>query len=80
MLNVPWPSIREAALPMNVMGVLAFKKGEHDVAEGWFRKAIESDPGLGESYTNLGSLKWAAGETEEAMKLFERGFILSPTD
>ncbi len=68
-----------AALPMNVMGVLAFKKGEHDVAEGWFRKAIESDPGLGESYTNLGSLKWAGGETEEAIKLFERGFILSPT-
>jgi tetratricopeptide (TPR) repeat protein len=64
---------------MNVMGVIAFKKGGHDVAEGWFRKAIESDPGFGESYTNLGSLKWAAGKTEEAMKLFERGFILSPT-
>ena len=67
------------ALAHNDLGVLAFKKGEHDVAEGWFRKAIESDPGFGESYTNLGSLKWAAGETEEAIKLFERGFILSPT-
>ena len=68
-----------AALPMNVRGVIAFKKGECDAAEGWFRKAIEADPGFGESYTNLGSLKWAAGDTEEAMNLFERGFILSPT-
>jgi GT2 family glycosyltransferase/glycosyltransferase involved in cell wall biosynthesis/Flp pilus assembly protein TadD len=68
-----------AALPMNVMGVIAFKKGECDAAEGWFRKAIEADPGFGESYTNLGSLKWAAGDTEEAMNLFEHGFILSPT-
>jgi GT2 family glycosyltransferase/radical SAM superfamily enzyme YgiQ (UPF0313 family)/Tfp pilus assembly protein PilF/cyclopropane fatty-acyl-phospholipid synthase-like methyltransferase len=69
----------QAALAINVLGVLAFKKGKRDVAEGYFRKAIELDPGLGESYTNLGSLRWAAGETEAAMKLFERGFILSPT-
>jgi tetratricopeptide (TPR) repeat protein len=69
----------QAGLPMNVMGVLAFKNGECDVAEGYFRKAVEFNPGLGESYTNLGSLKWAAGETEEALKLFEQGFILSPT-
>jgi O-antigen biosynthesis protein len=68
-----------AALPMNVMGVIAFKKGECNAAEGWFRKAIEADPGFGESYTNLGSQKWVAGDTEEAMNLFERGFILSPT-
>jgi GT2 family glycosyltransferase/Flp pilus assembly protein TadD/glycosyltransferase involved in cell wall biosynthesis len=67
-----------AALPMNVLGVLAFKKGEPEVAEEWFTKAIAADPGLGESYTNLGSMKWAAGKTDEALKLFERGFIFSP--
>ena len=67
------------ALAMNVMGVVAFKKGAHVVAEGLFKKAIESEPSFGESYTNLGSLKWAAGEQVEALELFERGFILSPT-
>ena len=67
------------ALAMNVMGVVAFKKGAHVVAEGLFKKAIESEPGFGESYTNLGSLKWAAGEQVEALETYERGFILSPT-
>lgn len=67
------------ALATNVLGVLAFKKGQQDAAENYFRKARELDPALGESYTNLGSIKWAAGKTEDALKLFERGFILSPT-
>ena len=66
-------------LALNVVGVVAYKNGEKDTAEGLFKKAIESDPGFGESYTNLGSLKWAAGEHIEALDLFERGFILSPT-
>jgi len=66
-------------LALNVMGVVAYKKGEQDTAEGIFKKAIDSNPGFGESYTNLGSLKWAAGKHIEALHLFERGFILSPT-
>ena len=66
-------------LALNVTGVVAYKKGDQDTAEGLFKKAIESDPGFGESYTNLGSLKWAAGEHIEVLDLFERGFILSPT-
>ena len=66
-------------LALNIMGVVAYKKGAKDTAEGLFKKAIESDPGFGESYTNLGSLKWAAGDRIEALDLFERGFILSPT-
>jgi O-antigen biosynthesis protein len=66
-------------LALNVMGVIAYKKGELYTAEGVFKKAIESDPSFGESYTNLGSLKWSSGENMEALDLFERAFILSPT-
>jgi GT2 family glycosyltransferase/Flp pilus assembly protein TadD len=66
-------------LALNVAGVVQFKKGEKVNAEGLFKKAMDSDPGFGESYTNLGSLQWAAGEHTEALNLFERGFILSPT-
>jgi GT2 family glycosyltransferase/tetratricopeptide (TPR) repeat protein len=66
-------------LALNVLGMVALRKGEQDIAEGLFRKAIESDPGYGEPYANLGSLKWAAGEQLEALALLERGFILSPT-
>ena len=39
----------------------------------------KSAPEFGESYTNLGALKWAAGMQAEALDLFERGFILAPT-
>lgn len=68
-----------SALALNVKGVLAFKRNDKAAAEAWFRRAIESDPCFGESYTNLGSLKWEAGEQKEALDAFERGFILSPT-
>ena len=48
-------------------------------AQDYFRKAITSDPGYGEPYTNLGIMKWAADQKEEALDCLERGFILSPT-
>jgi GT2 family glycosyltransferase/Tfp pilus assembly protein PilF len=67
------------ALALNVAGMVVSKKGERDNAEGLFKQAIDADPCFGESYTNLGSLHWAAGEHIEALNLFERGFILSPT-
>jgi tetratricopeptide (TPR) repeat protein len=66
-------------LALNILGVVAHKRGEQETAEALFKKAIESDTGFGESYTNLGSLKWAAGEDIEALNSLERGFILSPT-
>ncbi len=79
MLPMRLLSIHRWPLALNIAGVLAYKKGEKDTAEGLFKKAIDSDPGFGASYTNLGTLQWAAGEHTEALNLFERGFILSPT-
>jgi GT2 family glycosyltransferase/Flp pilus assembly protein TadD len=64
---------------MNVKGLTAFRQGDAGSAETWFKTAMETSPDIGESCTNLGSLKWAAGASEEALGWFERGFILSPT-
>ena len=63
---------------LNLKGILAYKKGEMGKAEEYLRRAIDVDPGFGEPYTNMGMLKWKAEQKEEAVDLFEKGFILSP--
>ena len=65
---------------LNLKGILEYKKGRHIIAERFFKKGIESDPGYGETYTNLGTMRWEAGNFSEGLNLFERGFILSPTN
>jgi FkbM family methyltransferase len=62
----------------NLKGLVAYKKGDRMAAEKFFTQAVEADPGYGEPYTNLGFLKWAAGQQEVALDLFEKGCILSP--
>jgi glycosyltransferase involved in cell wall biosynthesis/MoaA/NifB/PqqE/SkfB family radical SAM enzyme len=64
---------------LNLKGVLAHKQGNDGSAEDFLLKAIAADPGYGEPYTNVGLLKWAAGEHDEALDYLEKGFILSPT-
>jgi GT2 family glycosyltransferase/Flp pilus assembly protein TadD len=67
-----------SAAALNLSGMLEFKQGARTRAESFFHKAIEADPGYGEPYTNLGVLKWAAEQHEDALSLLERGFTLSP--
>ncbi len=67
-----------SAPALNLKGILAYRKGETENAEEQFLLALEADPGYGEPYTNLGMLKWLAGDQEGALDLFEKGFILSP--
>lgn len=57
----------------------AYKQENREVAENLLRQAIEAAPGYGKSYTNLGILKWASGQKDEALDYLEKGFILSPT-
>lgn len=64
---------------LNLKGTLAHRKGDEEAADRFFRKAMQVDPGFGETYTNLGALQWYSGEHTEAIDRFERGFILSPT-
>jgi len=66
------------ASALNLKGMLEYKREDKKTAEDYFNKAIEADPGYGEPYTNLGVMKWAAGDKEEGLGLLEKGFILSP--
>lgn len=67
-----------SAPALNLKGLLAYKQNDKPGAESFFAKAVEADPGYGEPYTNLGVLRWAADQKDDAFKLLERGFILSP--
>ena len=63
---------------LNLKGVLCYKRGDRPSAEAFFRRATEADPGFGEPYTNLGVMKWSAGDREGGLALLEQGFMLSP--
>jgi tetratricopeptide (TPR) repeat protein len=65
---------------LNLKGILAYRNNDRDSAEKYFKRAIASDRGYGEPYTNLGMLQLETKQPEEALKFFEKGFILSPTD
>jgi tetratricopeptide (TPR) repeat protein len=67
-----------SAPAMNLKGVLAYNQGDNHTAEDFFNKAVESDPGYGEPYTNLGAIRWDKKQ-DEALNLFEKGCILLPT-
>jgi tetratricopeptide (TPR) repeat protein len=61
---------------LNLKGMLVWEQGEN--AESFFENAIAADPGYSEPYTNLGTMKWNNGRKQEALNLFEKGFVLSP--
>ena len=68
-----------SAPALNLMGVLARRKDDNSVSEDFFNKAIASDPGYGQAYTNLGILAWETGCEDDALELLEKGFILAST-
>ena len=70
----------ESARALNLKGILAYRKEDSNSAEQFFKKSIASDPGAGEPYSNLATVKLAANQEAEAWKLLEKAFILNPTD
>jgi len=64
---------------LNLKGVLAFKADRKDMAQRFFRKAIDADPAYGEAYTNLGVLYWSIGQKDESFVHLKKAFNLSPT-
>lgn len=69
----------DSPVALNCKGVVAYNNGKNSTAEICFRDAIEKAPSYGISYTNLGLLLWNDEKQQEAVRLLERGFILSPT-
>jgi tetratricopeptide (TPR) repeat protein len=64
---------------LNLKGILSYRKGDKEEAQDYFQRAAAGDPGFGEPHTNLGVIRWEDNRQKEALQLFERGFILSPT-
>ncbi|MGA1826491.1 MAG: glycosyltransferase, partial [bacterium] len=67
-----------SAVALNLKGMVAYKQGRKNEAEDFFTRAIKLDPGYGEPYTNIGTMKWDIKQEREALNLFLKGFILSP--
>jgi tetratricopeptide (TPR) repeat protein len=68
------------AQALNLKGILAHGNADRHSAEKYFQRAIASDPGYGEPYTNLGMLYQEADRLQDALKFFEKAFRLTPTD
>jgi len=70
---------RQSPVALNLIGMKTYRQANHSEAERYFQKAIDSDPGFGEAYANLGAIQWSAKNHESAFALMEKAFILSPT-
>lgn len=70
---------------LNVIGAIAFKDNNYDLAKTAFLKAIELNPEIPLAYSNLGRLYYGAGEYDKASEILARGIGLysirpKPTD
>jgi glycosyltransferase involved in cell wall biosynthesis len=65
-------------LALNVKGLVALNKGLLAEAEDYYKKALESDGGFALTYLNMAALKWQSNDREEALRLYEKAFILCP--
>ncbi|NNK00317.1 MAG: tetratricopeptide repeat protein [Desulfatitalea sp.] len=75
--HIPDTDAESAAVKV-IQGRVAVAEGEPAVAQTLFQQAIRTDPGQGEAYAELGSLKWADGHHAGAFDLFLQGFGCSP--
>ena len=67
----------KSARALNLLGLLALRQARMEIAENFFRQAIDADPGCGEPHANLGKL-FQKDDPVKALDLLERGFVLSP--
>ncbi|MCC6396857.1 MAG: glycosyltransferase [Bacteroidetes bacterium] len=67
------------ARALRLTGMIHVEEGEPEKALEAFRHAVECDRTSGESHAHLGALLWGMGEREEAYRMLEHAFLLSPT-
>lgn len=72
--------LHTSAISIDGLGCIAFRRGNHAVAEKLFHRAIELDSNYGTAYANLGLLYDVAGKHEVARQYFEKAIQLSPDD
>jgi tetratricopeptide (TPR) repeat protein len=59
-------------------GFSAEERGEGDVAELWYRRALQEEAALAAAHTNLGNVLYARGKQEEAKACYEKALNHDP--
>ena len=63
---------------LRFMGILAFKSGNHDIAEGMFTKALRLDPTYSLVWANLAQVYSVTGQLDKAKKSFKNILNMEP--
>lgn len=58
------------------LGLLHFQKEDFETSEMVYRKALQFAPRHPKLYSNLGYLRWMAGDTDQALSLYEKAISL----
>ncbi|HPO14411.1 MAG TPA: tetratricopeptide repeat protein [Candidatus Hydrogenedentes bacterium] len=59
-------------------GVEAYNRGDYDLAERLFRKAVDADPGYARGYAYLGNALYIKGRFTEAVTMWNRATEVEP--
>ena len=60
------------------LGVIAQGDGQTQLAEGYYRAALDTDPGFEPALFNLAIIRTSVGATQEAMDLYRRVIVVNP--
>ena len=63
---------------LRIMGILAFKSGNHDIAEAMFTKALRLDPTYSLVWANLAQVYSVTGQLDKAKKSFKNILNMEP--
>jgi tetratricopeptide (TPR) repeat protein len=69
---------RPPAAAFSVLGHVAFRRAQYDLAVSWHRKAVAADSRSSAFLCDLGTAQLAAGALVEALASFERALKLDP--
>ena len=63
---------------LHLMGILCVLSKRHDLAIGWFAHAIRQNSNVSDYFFNLASALEQQGRLDEAIRILDRGLVLSP--
>ncbi len=67
---------RASSISLNREARSALERGDHASAMSLLTKAIRTSPEIAENYNDLGAVLWGIGESERAIRLFNRALAL----
>lgn len=81
-MRLTGPGSPERKWALNLLGLIATDRGDHEAAVAWFRKAVDADPedAFAIAYLNWGNALRAMGRPDEAIPKYRRAAELDPED